>query len=197
MNPKNMMYLACSLLCACAACPPCLQEPVAAESAVSAIVPAKAGSTPEASQPAALRPSVIDDLLTYHQALRELALADLLKELANLNGQPKHPRMALQKSMVLSLTRNSTDLARALVLADHVAKSAEPDALPLKPLAQLLLAQFLELRRLSEQSDKSAQQVKDGQRRIEQLNDTLEALKAIERTLPARPAPTLAPPQAK
>ena len=66
-------------------------------------------------------------------------------------------------------------------------KSSEPDAQVLKPFAQFLLASNAELRRLNEQADKLVQQNKDAQRRIDQLNETLEALKAIERSLPARP----------
>ena len=132
-------------------------------------------------------PSETDALLTYYLSLRELSQAELAKELANLNGQTKCAQQALQKAMVLALNHNSADLARAQVQIDGVLKSAEPDAIALKPFAQFLLASNTELRRSYEQMDKLAQQGREAQRRIDQLNETLEALKAIERTLPSRP----------
>ena len=50
----------------------------------------------------------------------------------------------------------------------------------------------LEQRKLEEALDRQAQQLREQQRRIEQLNERLEAMRAIERSLnnraPARPA---------
>ncbi len=132
-------------------------------------------------------PSEADSLLAYHQSLREMPQSELMKELASLNTQAKSAQQALQKAMVLALCRNSADLARAQVQIDGVLKSTEPDAVALKPFAQFLLANNAELRRSYEQVDKLGQQSREAQRRIEQLNETLEALKAIERTLPPRP----------
>ena len=44
------------------------------------------------------------------------------------------------------------------------------------------------MRRLADHAEKLNAQLKDGQRKNEQLNDMLEALKAIERGLPVRPS---------
>lgn len=102
--------------------------------------------------------------------------------------QPPSPRLALQKAMTLALIRGNGDFARAQLYAESVAYSIESDTQPLKPLAKLLAANYAELRRMAEQVEKLNQQAKENQRRIEQLNDMLEGLKAIERTLPARPS---------
>ncbi|HEX5343165.1 MAG TPA: hypothetical protein VFX55_11770 [Duganella sp.] len=135
-------------------------------------------------------PDEVGPLLSYHQSLRRMSQGELLKELSGLGQQPRSPRVAIQMGMALMLTRGGGDLARAQALLDSVATSAEPEAAPFRPLAQLLSSNCAETRRLYDHADKLAAQQKDSQRRIEQLNDTLEALKAIERTLPARPATT-------
>lgn len=127
-------------------------------------------------------------LLSYHQALRRMNQGDLLKELSGLMQQKRSPRVALQMGMVLMLTRGGGDLARAQPLLDGVANSTEFAAAPYKGLAQLLASHCSEARRLADTADKLAAQQKDNQRRIEQLNDMVEGLKNIERTLPPRPA---------
>ena len=92
----------------------------------------------------------------------------------------------LRKALALSQGRSSADLAQAAAQIELVATSTEPQAEPLKPLAALLSARLAEQRRLQDSVDKLTQQLRDSQRRNEQLNEKLEALKAIEQTLPAK-----------
>ena len=134
-------------------------------------------------------PDEVGPLLSYHQQLRKMTQGDMLKELSGLGLQQRSPRVAVQMGMVLMLTRGSGDLARAQALLDSVATATETEAQPFKALAQLLSSNCAETRRLAEHADKLAVQQKDSQRRIDQLNEMLEGLKTIERTLPARPAP--------
>lgn len=134
-------------------------------------------------------PDAIGPLLSYHQALRRMSQGELLKELSGLGLQQRSPRVAIQMGMALMLTRGGGDLARAQALLDSVATSADVEAAPFRPLAQLLSSNCAETRRLYDHADKLAAQQKDNQRRIDQLNEIVEGLKAIERTLPARPAP--------
>lgn len=134
-------------------------------------------------------PDEVGPLLSYHQQLRKMTQGDMLKELSGLGLQQRSPRVAIQMGMVLMLTRGSGDLARAQALLDSVATATETEAQPFKALAQLLSSNCAETRRLAEHADKLAAQQKDSQRRIDQLNEMLEGLKTIERTLPARPAP--------
>ena len=133
-------------------------------------------------------PDEVGPLLSYHQQLRKMTQGDMLKELSGLGLQQRSPRVAIQMGMVLMLTRGSGDLARAQALLDSVATATETEAQPFKALAQLLSSNCAETRRLAEHADKLASQQKDSQRRIDQLNEMLEGLKTIERTLPARPA---------
>ncbi|MYM25695.1 hypothetical protein GTP46_23995 [Duganella sp. FT135W] len=139
-------------------------------------------------------PDEIGPLLSYHQSLRRMSQGELLKELSGLGLQQRSPRVALQMGMVLMLTRGSGDLARAQALLDGIASSTDADTAPLRPLAQLLSSNCAETRRVADHADKLATQQKENQRRIDQLNETLEALKTIERTLPVRPTPTPTPP---
>ncbi|MET0320974.1 MAG: hypothetical protein ABW069_09670 [Duganella sp.] len=135
----------------------------------------------------------VGPLLSYHQALRRMTQGELLKELSGLVLQKRSPRVSLQMGMVLMLTRGGGDLARAQTLLDNVANSTEASSAPIKSLAQMLSSYCAESRRLAEHVDKLTAQNKDSQRRIEQLNDMVEGLKNIERTLPVRPAASSAP----
>lgn len=172
MKTRILLLLCCALLAACATAPSSKPAPESAAQPIP-LIALRAAS------------GAIDALLAYHQWLRELTPAELAKEQAVLHAQPKTVQSALKKSMLLALNRNNDDLARAQALIDGVLKSPEPDALGLRPLAQMLAVHYAEMRRLGDQLDKASQQAKDNQRRSEQLNDKLEALKAIERTLPA------------
>jgi hypothetical protein len=180
MKAKAWILLPCLALAACT-----LNSPLPAD-------PAPAPAPPpvvEAPLPPAPPPDEVGPLLSYHQSLRRMSQGELLKELSGLGLQQRSPRVAIQMGMALMLTRGSGDLARAQSLLDSVATSAEPEAAPLRPLAQLLSSNCAETRRLYDHADKLAAQQRDSQRRIEQLNDMLEGLKTIERTLPVRPAP--------
>ena len=77
---------------------------------------------------------------------------------------------------------------RYLVGVPPLATATGKDAQLLAPLVQLLSSQYAELRRQDESIDKLNGQLRDAQRRIEQLNEKLEALKNIERSLSVRPA---------
>jgi hypothetical protein len=135
-------------------------------------------------------PDEVGPLLSYHQSLRRMSQGELVKELSGLGLQQRSPRVTIQMGMALMLTRGTGDLARAQALLDSVATSADVEAAPFRPLAQLLSSNCAETRRLYDHADKLATQQKENQRRIDQLSEMLEALKTIERTLPARPAPS-------
>jgi len=169
MKIKLSPYLLCLLLAACATKP---AEP-----------------TPDNVKLIATRGSV-DDLLAYHQSIRRFSQAELNKELQNLNARSDSALLSMQKAMVLGLSRDSNDLARAQAQLGNVL--AAPDAEQFKPLARLLVSNYAEIRRLSENVDRLSLQAKDSQRRLDQLNEKLEALKTIERTLPVQPAPAVA-----
>lgn len=181
MNTKlYALLLLCLTLAACS-----LNSPLPKDEVVT---PTPAPTIQVVTPPPA-PPDEIGPLLSYHQTLRRMTQGELMKELSGLGQQTRSPRVAIQMGMALMLTRGGGDLARAQTLLDSVATSAELEASPYRALAQLLSSNCAEARRLYEHADRLATQQKDNQRRIDQLNDMLEGLKAIERTLPARPAP--------
>ena len=153
-------------------------------------------SAPPAPPPVAAAPEPEPDplapLLDYHQTLRHMTQGELLKELSSLYLQPKNAGVTVQIAMVLMLTHGSGDLSRAQTLLDNVANSADDDAQPLKPLAQLLSGDCSETRRYADHADRLAVQLREAQRRTDQLNDMVEGLKAIERAQPASTTTTLA-----
>ena len=128
------------------------------------------------------------DFLDYNERLRLMPRGDLPKELARLDP-PVGPAGTLQLALALGQTRNPPDTARALALLEAFLRSTDPAAAPWQPLARLLVGRYTEQRRVEDQSERQAQQLRDSQRRIDQLNHQLEALKAIERSLSRPPAP--------
>jgi hypothetical protein len=183
-DPRLLTLLLCLSLTACALNSPMPPPPVPEP------VPAPVAEPEPTPLPP---PDEVGPLLSYHQSLRRMSQGELLKELSGLSLQQRSPRVTLQMGMVLMLTRGNGDLARAQSLLDSVATSANTEAGPFRLLAQLLSSNCAETRRLAEHADKLAAQQKDNQRRIDQLNDMVEGLKAIERTLPARPSPNPGP----
>lgn len=174
MKNNFLLSLLGLLLSACAlAPPPAPPAPEPAPLALALPVPAPADE--------------VNPMLAYQQSLRRMSPAELVRELHSQNNQPKGVRQAMRVALVLMHTRAPADLVRAQGLLDNVAAAAAPEAHALAPLARLLAAHCGDLRRLAEHNDKLAAQLKENQRRTEQLNEMLEGLKAIERTLPARP----------
>lgn len=169
-----------------AGCAPMQPPPPAAPQVLSC-------ASPRIVEPAPQPPSASETLLRYQQRLLAMSREELQREANSFPAQPESPQSMLQKSMALTLLRGSGDLARAQQLSEAVLRSSDERAGPIKPLAQMLAASQGELRRQGEQADKLAQQVREQQRRIDQLDHMLEGLKAIERNLSVRPGAAAIP----
>jgi predicted nuclease with TOPRIM domain len=111
-------------------------------------------------------------------------------EVARL-GEATTPAAQLQLALALGQLRQLPELIRAQELLARVLGNVE--AQHLHALARLLAARYGEQRRLEEQLEKQTQQVRELQRKLDQSNERLEALKAIERSLTSRPAAPLPP----
>ena len=127
-------------------------------------------------------------LLGYQQLLAQLPPQDLARERAVLLYLPPTPSSQLRLAMLFAQTRGSGDLARAQALADRVLRANDPAAASMHPLARLLATQYHERLRLQAQNERLLLQVSESQRRSAELQDKLEALANIERSLPQRPA---------
>ncbi|MBS4017404.1 MAG: hypothetical protein KGZ68_04115 [Dechloromonas sp.] len=100
------------------------------------------------------------------------------------------PEAQLRLALLLAQPRaGNGDLARALTLAEAVVKSTHPSAPAVRPLAALLAEQLLERQRLEQQVERQSAQLRDSQRRVGELQEKLERLANIERSLPGRPLP--------
>ncbi len=213
------LWLATCALSACAATPlppatppappaPSSAPQPAPESA-AAPRPAPAPSVPvSTATPVAVVPSMVQPLpatapegeaaaklLRYADRVRTLSPAELNLEIAALGDPGSAPERQLQLALALMHLNQPVETARALGLTQRVANSVAPESAPLKPLARLLAQRLLEHRKVEEAMDKQNAQLRDQQRRIDQLNERLEAMRAIERSInnrapaPAAPAP--------
>lgn len=149
-----------------------------------------------ATQPEAVREPVpavrseepsLAPLLAYHQQLLRMSNQELARERSQLTAQPANPANHVKLAMVYGLPRGGGDVNRALALLEGVLKSSDPAAAAYSPLARLLVDQYQERQRSEAQMERLNQQVKDAQRRGDLLQEKLDALTDIERSLPARP----------
>ncbi|MEP6965372.1 MAG: hypothetical protein ABI845_07785 [Polaromonas sp.] len=147
------------------------QDPVAAVSAVSVAVPT-AGEE-------------LVRMLAYADRVRQMPPAELGQEVSRL-GTPQSSFDQFHLALALSQLRQLPELIRAQELLARVLANAEAQAL--HPLARMLAARYGEQRRVEDQLDRQNQQTREVQRRLDQTNERLEALKAIERSLTSRPA---------
>jgi len=206
--------LAASILAACATLQPPAPPPPAPP-AVAAPAPAPVPlSAPEPATPPPEQADAADraarQLLAYDEKLRQMSPLDVTSEVARLGTQvaaadpPVSPDVVLQLALALAQQHNPGDLARAANLLDAIVLDTSPERLPYQPLARLLAGRIAEERRLEDELERQMALRRDTQRTIQQLTEKLEALKAIERSMTARPAPAPgsgsgaeAPPQPK
>ncbi|MEJ8846725.1 hypothetical protein [Variovorax rhizosphaerae] len=183
-----MTALALPLLLAGCTLPPVLKPAVPAPPSpppmprvtpveVDPAAPAARLSPPPADAPA---PSAV--VLAYADRIRPLGGNELGNEIARLGDPADSPQGQMQLAIALAQTRNPPDLARAVALMQRVIGNPSVEAQPLQPLARALVQRYNEQRRVEEDRDRQVQQVKESQRRIDQLTDRMEALRAIERS---------------
>ncbi len=129
----------------------------------------------------------ITAVLSYADRVRTLPAAELPAEVAQWNSSSE-PVEQLQLALALSQLRQPAETGRAQETLAKVLSSESPEAKALHPLARLIAARLTEQRRIEDQLERQNQQLRDTQRRLDQTNERLEALKAIERSLSSRPA---------
>lgn len=169
----GMVYL----LAACATLPPPEEppEPMALPEAL-----------PEVSQPR-VNESAMLPLLGYYHLLQRMTPAELTRERQLLGNIPSSPAVQLRQAMLLGMPRTTTDLPRAQALLEAIQRSHVPEAASLHPLARLLSTQYQERIKLETQGDRLAQQLKESQRKRDELQEKIDALADIERSIPIRP----------
>ena len=164
-----------ALLGACAGVPAPEPEasPETTDRAAKAVVPDETAMLP---------------LLRYLQAVQRMSAPDLARERAVLAATAPTPAAHIRLAMLLGQTRGALDLPRALALLDGVLRAREPAAASLHPLAKALASNYQERLKLQMQNEKLSQQLNDSLLRNAELQEKIDALAAIERSLPVRPA---------
>ena len=152
----------------------------------TATKPAPAAS-PAPSNAASSEADAVSPLLAYADRLRSLPGPELAQEITRL-GSASSAGDQLRLALTLSQTRQLPDLVRAQDLLQRALANNSEEARPLHALARLLATRFSEQRRVEDQLDRQNQQLRELQRRLEQTQDKLDALKEIERSLSNRPA---------
>lgn len=178
-----------ALLAACAAsAPPPPAEPMRAM--VQPAAPAAPAPVPPPAPAPAAAPPIpqgahpLEGAIAYAERVRSLPPAELAQEVQRLGDTTYSPLRAMQLALALGQSRTAANAARAQSLLQRVLADGNGEAQALQPYARLLSAQLADQRRADEQAERQAQQLREAQRRIEQLNDRLEAVRAIERSLP-------------
>lgn len=130
----------------------------------------------------------LTELLAYQASVRAMSSSELVKAQLELSRADHAPQNTIRRAMLQATLRTPGDLTRAQTLLDSIAQASSDEAKLLAPLAQFLSGQYADLRRQDETVERLNGQVRDAQRRNDQLNEKLEALKNIERSLSVRPA---------
>ena len=137
-------------------------------------------------------------LLATEDRFSALNTADLTAEAAR-NIENATVEQQMDQALALSMTHAPGDLGRAQGLLDQVLRNNAPQADPWRALARLLAYRLGEQKRAEDAVERGAQQLRDAQRdnqrRLDDANAKLEALKAIERSLNTRQSPPASAPR--
>lgn len=154
--------------------------------ALLALLAACAGNPPAATSAIAAAPGE-ESALAYYQLLQRMTPAQIGRERTVLAALPPTPGTQVRIAMLHGHSRGQPDLAKAVSLLEGVLKSTDPAAVNLHPLARLLADNYADRQRLEAQLDRQGQQLKDSQRKASELQEKIDSLADIERTLPQRP----------
>lgn len=126
-------------------------------------------------------------LMGYFQQIQRMSPQALAREGERLASISRTPAAQIRLAMVFGQTHAPGDLNRALGLLQGLTKSNAPELLKLRPLVQLLSAQYHERAKAMSQNEKLAQQLRESQQQNEKLQEKLRAIAAIENSLQLRP----------
>ncbi len=135
-------------------------------------------------------------VLSYYQGLGRMSAAELARESTVLIALRSHPLAQMKMAMLLGHPRAQQDLGKGLALLEGILKSVDPAAQPFQALAREVADNYQERIRLENQLEKQGQQLgqqlKESQRKAAELQEKLDGLADIEKTLIPR-ARTLRP----
>ena len=162
----------------------------ASRASAPAAVPAGTSPAPAPSAPAVPRApasSPVTAVLAYADRVRTFAPTELAAEVQRLGDGSASPTQALQLAIALAQGGDPAQVARAQALLQRVLAQPDPEAQALQPLARLVASHLADQRRFEEQAERQGRELREARRRIDSLNERLEAVRAIERSLPTPP----------
>lgn len=125
--------------------------------------------------------------IAYNQGLSRMTPAELARERMVLTAVPQIPFTQVRLAMLLGHPRAQQDLGKGLSLLEGVLKSNELAAVSFHPLARLLADNYQERVKLDSQQEKQGVLLKESQRKATELQEKLDSLANIEKTLMPRP----------
>jgi len=129
--------------------------------------------------------------LNYYHFLSRMTANELGRERMVLAALPANPNTQIRTAMLLGHPRGPQDLVRATALLESLMKSTDPVSISLQPLARMLADNYIERQKLEMQVDRQGSQLKESQRKAVELQEKIDKLADIERSLPPRrPAAT-------
>lgn len=155
--------------------------------AVAPPITAAPPAPPPSPGPVSPPPSPVVAALEHAERLRGLPGPELAGEVSRLGATPVTPLNQMLLALALKQGQQPSDAPRVQALLQAVLANDSEEARGLRALARLLLTQHAQQQRLEEQLERQAQQLRDSQRRSDQLSERLEALRALERSMPSRP----------
>lgn len=148
-------------------------------------------TVPPGKKPPRAEETTPEAALSYYQGLSRMTPAELGRERMVLVAVQQIPFTQIRMALLLGHPRVQQDLGKALALLDNILKSTDPAAAPFQPLARQIADNYLERQKLESQLEKQGlqlnQQLKDSQRKATELQEKLDSLADIERTLTPRP----------
>ena len=130
----------------------------------------------------------VAEALAYRQALVRMSASDLAREQVIQARSGTDPDAQMRLALLLTQPRHgASDPGRALSLLEAILKNNTPEALALHPLARLLAEQLQERLRQEAAQERLNGQLRESQRRVQELQEKIDRLAEIERSLPKRP----------
>ena len=182
---SRTIYFAVLVLMGCAGVP--APGPAGEAAAFDAAQRGGGGKLIPSGKAGAVDESAMLPLLNDLQRIQRMTAQELLRERNVLAATAPTPSAHLRMAGVLGQSRGPLDLARALTLLDAVLKANDSASLSVHPLARILAASYQERQKLQMQNDKLTQQLGESVQHSTELQEKLDALTAIERSLPVRP----------
>lgn len=124
-------------------------------------------------------------MLAYGRHVAELDAAGFAKELKAIEGQGSEPMSQMRLALLHAQPRADADLVRSVAILDKLLANRSPDAASLHPLARILHVQLATRARLMAQNEALLAEQQSGREAVANLQQKLDALTAIERSLPA------------